>query len=54
MPFGLCNTPAIFQRYMTAIFFDFIESNIEVFIDDFLVYGSNLRVIFGKFNQGTP
>ena len=24
-PFGLCNAPATFQRYMTAIFSDFLK-----------------------------
>lgn len=41
MPFGLCNAPATFQRCMTAIFFDFIENIMEVFMDDFSVYGAN-------------
>ena len=41
MPFGLCDAPATFQRYMMAIFFDFIGENFEVFMDDFLVFGPN-------------
>ena len=39
MPFGLCNAPATFQRCMTAIFSDFCEMIVEVFMDDFSVYG---------------
>ena len=41
MPFGLCNAPATFQRCMTAIFSDFSEKIVEVFMDDFSVYGSS-------------
>src|SRR3954471_12444804 len=41
MPFGLCNAPATFQRCMQAIFSDLIEKSIEVFMDDFSVYGSS-------------
>ncbi|XP_058764942.1 uncharacterized protein LOC131638400 isoform X1 [Vicia villosa] len=41
MPFGLCNAPATFQRCMQAIFSDLIEKSIEVFMDDFFVYGSS-------------
>ncbi|GJW28262.1 putative nucleotidyltransferase, ribonuclease H [Tanacetum coccineum] len=29
MPFGLCNAPATFQRYMLAIFDDMIEESVE-------------------------
>ena len=39
MPFGLCNAPATFQRCMMAIFSEFIEDIMEVFMDDFLVGG---------------
>ena len=38
MPFGLCNAPATFQRSMNAIFSDFCENIVEVFMDDFSVY----------------
>ncbi|KAL0549683.1 hypothetical protein IC582_014170 [Cucumis melo] len=41
MPFGLCNAPGTFQRCMMSIFFDFIEKCIEVFMDDFTVYGDS-------------
>ena len=40
MPFGLCNAPATFQRCMAAIFFDFCEKIVDVFMDDFFVYGN--------------
>ncbi|GJU66825.1 reverse transcriptase domain-containing protein [Tanacetum coccineum] len=38
MPFGLCNSPATFQRCMLAIFHDMIEESIEGFMDDFSVF----------------
>ena len=41
MPFGLCNAPASFQRCMMAIFSDFIEDIMEVFMDDFSVHGTS-------------
>ncbi|GKA05057.1 reverse transcriptase domain-containing protein [Tanacetum coccineum] len=40
MPFGLCNAPATFQRWMTAIFCDMVEDFMEVFMDDFSVFGA--------------
>ena len=41
MPFGLCNAPATFQRCMMPIFSDIVEEIIEVFMDDFSVFGEN-------------
>nr|GEX17050.1 reverse transcriptase domain-containing protein [Tanacetum cinerariifolium] len=43
MPFGLCNAPATFQRCMMAIFHDMIEKNMEVFMDDFSVFGNSFQ-----------
>ncbi|GJR33152.1 reverse transcriptase domain-containing protein [Tanacetum coccineum] len=40
MPFGLCNAPATFQRCMLAIFHDMIEESVEVFMEDFSVFGN--------------
>ncbi|CAM8917753.1 unnamed protein product [Rhodiola kirilowii] len=39
MPFGLCNAPGTFKRCMMAILSEFIENTMEVFMDDFSIYG---------------
>ncbi|KAH9681943.1 hypothetical protein KPL71_027149 [Citrus sinensis] len=41
MPFGLCNAPATFQRCMLSIFSDMLERFLEVFMDDFSVFGDS-------------
>nr|GEZ62835.1 reverse transcriptase domain-containing protein [Tanacetum cinerariifolium] len=41
MPFGLCNAPGTFQRCMMVIFHDMIEKTMEVFMDNFLVFGNS-------------
>ncbi|XP_042038376.1 uncharacterized protein LOC121784279 [Salvia splendens] len=45
MPLGLCNAPGTFQRCMMSIFSDLLEDCIEIFMDDFTVYGDD-------FDQG--
>nr|GEV97415.1 reverse transcriptase domain-containing protein [Tanacetum cinerariifolium] len=39
MPFRLFNAPGPFQRCMMAIFHDMIEQTMEVFMDDFSIFG---------------
>nr|GEY29442.1 DNA-directed DNA polymerase [Tanacetum cinerariifolium] len=39
--FRLCNAPATFQRCMLAIFHDMIEESVNVFMDDFSVFGDS-------------
>ncbi|KAH9793571.1 hypothetical protein KPL71_004566 [Citrus sinensis] len=41
MPFGLCNAPATFQRCMLSIFSDMVERFLEVFMDDFSIFGDS-------------
>ncbi|KAI3463788.1 hypothetical protein Pfo_020451 [Paulownia fortunei] len=41
MPFGLCNAPATFQRCMLSIFSDMVECFLEVFMDDFSIFGNS-------------
>nr|GEZ77827.1 DNA-directed DNA polymerase [Tanacetum cinerariifolium] len=43
MPFGLCNAPGTFQRCMMAIFHDMIKKTMEVFMDDFSVFGISFQ-----------
>ncbi|GJS34121.1 reverse transcriptase domain-containing protein [Tanacetum coccineum] len=43
MPFGLCNAPGTFQRCMLAIFHDMVEKMMEVFMDDFSVFGNSFE-----------
>ena len=43
MSFGLCNAPATFQRCMMSIFSNLAEEVMEIFMDDFTVYGSSFE-----------
>ena len=51
LPFGLCNGPSTFQRLMTAIFSNFIGKTMEVFMDDFTVYGSSFDTCLTNLSQ---
>ncbi|GJU74602.1 reverse transcriptase domain-containing protein [Tanacetum coccineum] len=51
MPFGLCNAPAIFQRCMLAIFHDMIEESVEVFMDDFSVFGNSFDTCLNNLDK---
>ena len=50
MPFGLCNAPTTFQRCMLAIFAYLVENCIEVFMDDFSVFGSSFDSCLENLN----
>ena len=43
MPFVLCNALATFQRCMMSMFSDLVEEVMEIFMDDFTVYGSSFE-----------
>nr|KYP32003.1 Retrovirus-related Pol polyprotein from transposon 17.6 [Cajanus cajan] len=51
MPFGLCNAPGTFQRCMLSIFSDFLENCVEVFMDDFTVYGSTFNACLDSLDR---
>jgi hypothetical protein len=41
MPFRLCNAPATFQKCMLSIFSDMVKLFLEIFMDDFSVFGDS-------------
>lgn len=43
LPFGLCNAPATFQRVFLTIFVNIIHDCVEVYMDDFIVYGDDFQ-----------
>ena len=58
MPFGLCNAPATFQRYMMSIFSYLVEEVVEICMDDFFVYGlsfesclENLEIVLQRWKE---
>nr|GFB11251.1 reverse transcriptase domain-containing protein [Tanacetum cinerariifolium] len=51
MPFGLCNAPGTFQRYKLAIFHDMVEKTMEVFMDDFSVFGNSFETCLSRLDK---
>nr|GEY82397.1 reverse transcriptase domain-containing protein [Tanacetum cinerariifolium] len=51
MPFGLCNAPGTFQRYMLAIFHDMVENTMEVFMDDFSVFRNSFENCLSRLDK---
>nr|GEW16773.1 DNA-directed DNA polymerase [Tanacetum cinerariifolium] len=51
MPFGLCNALGTFQRCMITIFHDMIEKTMEVFMDDFLVFGDSFSSCLSNLDK---
>ena len=47
----MCNAPATFQRCMMSIFSDFVEDIMEVFMDDFSVYGSTFDACLDNLSK---
>nr|GEZ37923.1 reverse transcriptase domain-containing protein [Tanacetum cinerariifolium] len=51
MPFGLCNAPGTFQRCMLAIFHDMVKKTMEVFMDDFSVFGNSFENCLSRLDK---
>nr|GEU74867.1 reverse transcriptase domain-containing protein [Tanacetum cinerariifolium] len=51
MPFGLCNAPDTFKRCMLAIFHDMVEKTMEVFMDDFSVFGNSFENCLSRLDK---
>ena len=42
MPFGLTNTPVVFQQFMNNIFSNLLDVYVMIYLDDILIYSSNM------------
>ncbi|GJX38381.1 reverse transcriptase domain-containing protein [Tanacetum coccineum] len=51
MPFGLCNASGTFQRCMLVIFHDMVEKTMEVFMDDFSVFGNSYKNCLSRLDK---
>nr|GFB32441.1 reverse transcriptase domain-containing protein [Tanacetum cinerariifolium] len=51
MPFGLCNAPGTFLRCMLAIFYDMVEKTMEVFMDDFSIFGNSFENCLSRLDK---
>jgi hypothetical protein len=51
MSFKLCNAPSSFQRCMIAIFSNLIKKVMEVFTDDFSIYGKTFKDCLANHNK---
>jgi hypothetical protein len=51
MSFGLCNAPASFKMCMMAIFPDLVKKVMEVFMDDFSVYGKTFEDCLANLDE---
>nr|GEW52151.1 reverse transcriptase domain-containing protein [Tanacetum cinerariifolium] len=51
MPFDLCNASGTFQRCMLSIFNDMVEKTMEVFMDDFYVFGNSFENCLSRLNK---
>nr|GEX20011.1 reverse transcriptase domain-containing protein [Tanacetum cinerariifolium] len=51
MPFRLCNATGTFQRCMLAIFHDMVEKTMEVFMDEFSVFGNSFENCLSRLDK---
>nr|GEX71111.1 reverse transcriptase domain-containing protein [Tanacetum cinerariifolium] len=51
MPFSLYNAPGTFQRCMLAIFHEIVEKTMEVFMDDFSVFGNSFENCLSRLDK---
>uniref|UniRef100_A0A8C5MEV2 Gypsy retrotransposon integrase-like protein 1 n=1 Tax=Leptobrachium leishanense TaxID=445787 RepID=A0A8C5MEV2_9ANUR len=43
MPYGLCNAPATFQRFLNDIFRDVLDISVIIYLDDILIFSDTIE-----------
>ena len=60
MPFGLCNAPATFQRFINQVLHEYLDVFVSAYIDDSIVYtkeddeelhAQHVRKVLQKFSD---
>lgn len=51
MPYGLANSPSIFQSFVNTIFQDMVNQFMVVYIDDILIYSPTLSQLVSHVRQ---
>ncbi|XP_038887070.1 uncharacterized protein LOC120077244 [Benincasa hispida] len=51
MSFELCNASSTFQRYMMDIFSKYLEDSVEIFMDDFSIYGQTYEICLNNLEK---
>ncbi|XP_076901115.1 uncharacterized protein LOC143555456 [Bidens hawaiensis] len=51
MPFGLRNATATFQRCMMSIFSDMVGESLEIFMDDFSIFGTSFESCLNQLER---
>lgn len=51
LPFCLCNVSATFQRVVLGILFKLIHDCVEVYMDDFTLYGNTFEEAMDKLEK---
>ena len=51
MPFGLCNTPATFERLMEVVLSGLHWKALLVYLDDIIVFGTSFREKLGRLRE---
>ncbi|KAA3487124.1 RNA-directed DNA polymerase-like protein [Gossypium australe] len=48
IPYGLCNAPATFQQCIMAILTNMVEKIVEIFMDDFSIFGDSYDIFLSN------
>lgn len=51
LPFWLCKSPTTFQRVVLTIFVDLIHDYVDVYMDDFTIYGNTFEEVLGNLKK---